>query len=341
MDVGVFTRNIIVHWRGVLVGSLVIGLLVSVASLLLPGRYVAESTLRVIPPAGQLDADSLATAVDWYTAVETVPSIAQAAGAATRPALTAEEVGDQSTLTVGKGPGEIVVRATASDAAQAMSLSGAMASAVVAGVTANESLQVADTTVSILVPAQEASRVGSGPLTLFLTGFLLGLVLLATGAALLHRHLNWRLTPRILASLTQETGIPAISDTRELAAFLALKGREGPQAWLAAGDGVSDSWWAELRAAVHGLGGATEVVVVSSQTEAVAPAPGMVYFPRPNDGNGLSVAAASATGAPALIVCARGQRARSLRALLGRMSEFGITPLVIGTVGGRARNSRA
>lgn len=332
MDVGTFARNIGVHMRGILFGSVVLGLLTLVPSVLLPPTYVTQSVVRIVPPEGQdfVDADSLDTAVEWYTALADVPSVLQQAASGMQPPASPEEMRDQTILVQGDGPGEVAVRATSSDAAEAVSLSDTMAEAVVSAVQDDTALQIGSTSLSLLLPAQPAKRVGTGPVALFGTGFLLGFALFATGAALLHRRLNWRLSPRMFESLSDEVGAPVITDRDELAAFLALKSKEGPQAWLATTSGVPETWWRDLQESISSLGGASEVESIGpSLTMNRQPAAGLVYLPDPNDGRAATLGAVAATGAPVLLVCPHDQRARGLRRLLARLREFGVRPLAL------------
>lgn len=332
VDAGTFARNIGTHLRGVLLGSVLLGLLAIAPTLLLPPTYAAQSVVRVVPPQGQdfVDADSLDTAVEWYMALADVPSVLQQVALGMRPPMSSDEVREQTTLVPGDGPGEVAVRATSRDADEAVSLSDAMAEAVVSTVQDDKALQVGSTSLRTLLPAQPAKRVGTGPVALFVTGFLLGFALFATGAALLHRHLNWRLSSRMLESVGDEAGVPVITRRDELAAFLTLKGTEEPQAWLATTSGVPQTWWRDLRERMRALGGAGEVVSIGAgETITAQPAAGIVYVPDPNDGHASTVGAVAATGAPALLVCSRGQRARGLRRMLAQLAEFGVRPLAI------------
>jgi len=332
VDVGTFARGIVAHMRGILICSLLLGLLAMAPSLLLPPTYLSLATVRVVPPTGQdyVDADSLATAVEWYVALADVNAVVEQASELVQPPMDANEVVRQTALVIGEGPGEVAVRGTSRDPATAVSLSNAMAQSVVTAVTEDEALQIGDTTVSLLRSAQPANRVGTHPVTMFLTGFLLGFVLLATGAALLHRHLNWRLTPRMLKALGDEAGVPVLTADDDLSAYLALKGKQGSQAWLATAPGVPQSWWSDLEDRVRLLGGASEVESLRpGGTVPADPAPGRVYVPDPNDGSASALGVIAATEAPALVVCPSGQRAKALRKLLTQLGEFGVRPLAL------------
>lgn len=331
---GSFTRNIITHIRGILFGSLLIGILAAAAGLVLPANYLAQSTVRVIPPAGQraIDPAALETAVDWYLPLADVSSINEQAAVTTEPPLSAQQVKDRTTMVFGQGPGDIWVRGLARDPAAAISLSNAMATAVVAAVANDETMQLGRTSLSVLVPAGRATRTGTAPWLLFVTGFLVGFVLVATAAGILHRHLNWRLSPRMLSSIAEEIGVPAFTDPDELAAFLVLKARTGPQAWLATAKGVPTTVWSGLRSRMGDL--ADDIVVVPMADDPKGPdsaGPGVVYAPDPNNGSPTLLGEVAATGAPALLVVPTDQRARSLRRMLRLHAEFGVRPLALTT----------
>jgi len=334
VDVGSFARNIVTHIRGILLCALAIGLIAMTVGLLTPAKYTAESVIRVIPPKGQesIDPTALATAVDWYVALANAPSVAQTASAG-QPSLSPEEVQERTRLALGNGPGEVVVLATSPDKAASVSLSNTMANAFVSVVSQDEALQIGQTRLTVLLPAQLASRAGPGPLTLFLSGFLLSFVLVATAAGILHPHLNWRLSRRLLASMEDETGITVITDRAELAAFLAFKGRETAQVWLATDAGVPSDFWADLQERIHGLGANLTVLAPDGARDDPA-RPAVVYLPDPNDGSAATLAAAAATGAFAVMVCPAGQRARGLRRYIHQLPQYGLRPLVLTTAGG-------
>lgn len=334
VDIANFGRNIALHIRGILVGSLLVGVLAAAVGLLMPATYTAEATVRVINNSAQpLDPEALATAVNWYAALGVVPAIAAQAGVDTRPPMSAADVLEHLSLQPGVGPGEMQVVARSGDQQQAVSLSDAMTAALVQRVSADSQLAWEDTSLSVLVPAQVAGRAGGSPATLFVTGVLLAFVVFATAAGLLHDVVNWRLKPRFLHSLAQDCGISAFDDMDSLAVQAALRSREGNQTWMASGPGVTEQTWADLLERVRNLGAPVEVLSINGEPEQVIAGRGQIFVPTHNDAGPLSLTAVSRMHAPVLVLCPPRQRSKELRGFLDRLQSVGVRPfaLALGT----------
>ncbi len=324
-------RNVRVHIRGVLVGSIISGLLAIGVTFILPQSFTTSSTLRVVPPEGQLNPDLLTTAVDWYVALGDVPSVLQAAATGTSPSMSPTEVRDDVQLKAGGGPGEVVIEVRTANEEQALDLNNVMAEVLVKLVAADPTLQLGQTQLAQLVPAESASPSGSGRATLFVTGFLVGFVLLATGAGLLHRYINWRLSPRVLRSLGHEQGIRSYGDEPAFVVFLATMARTAGQCWVAAGPSVTASDWNLLAQKVNELG--EQLTMHGESAHAAASAsPGDVFQPTPNDGSPRAVAAAGVVGLPCVVMVPRKIRISRVRGLLQQLRDADVSVMALGMV---------
>ncbi len=330
MEVGDFIHNAWVHIRGVLLGAVLGGLLAAALSLTSASSFTSTSTLRVVPPAGALDTDLLSTAVEWYAALGDVPAVLDAASASAVPAVDTTTMREQSSLAPGVGPGEIIVTATAPDEQQAVSMNNALGSSLVQIVNKDEELQLGGTQLRVLLPAEGQGQMGSGAVTLFVTGLLAGFLVLFTAAGLLHRFINWRVNGRILRALGSELQIPVFTATADLALMLVQQGRIGGQTWMAATPGIPDSAVESLRRQTEHLGGPVDLVVIADSGER-PPADGhTVYLPEPNDASPSALSAVSLASSPAAVLVVARSRSRQVRATLTKLRELGIPVLALG-----------